>query len=73
MRLSNFWRLMDDEFGTGYSRVLANELVLAELGGMTASAALKSGVEPRRVWVAVCNMQDVPQTRHLGRDITPKG
>ncbi|MBM7848238.1 DUF3046 domain-containing protein [Arthrobacter roseus] len=72
MRLSNFWRLMDDEFGVGYSRVLAGELVLAELGGMTAVAALKAGKEPRQVWLAICTMQDVPLARRLGQDATPK-
>ncbi len=62
---------MDDEFGAGYSRVLANELVLAELGGMTPAAALKAGEEPRQVWSAVCTMQDVPLARRLGRDAPP--
>ncbi|WP_145379316.1 DUF3046 domain-containing protein, partial [Staphylococcus epidermidis] len=29
MRISDFWRLMDDEFGAGYSRVRSSSLVLA--------------------------------------------
>ncbi|MFD1214564.1 DUF3046 domain-containing protein [Arthrobacter sp. GCM10027362] len=72
MRLSDFWRLMDDEFGAGYSRVLAADLVLAALGGRTAAEALKAGVPPKSVWLAVCEMQDVPPERRLGRDIKPR-
>lgn len=63
---------MDDEFGAGYSRTLASSLVLAEVGGVTATEALGKGVEPRDVWLAICNMQDVPPERRLGKDIPPK-
>ncbi|MGW9413476.1 DUF3046 domain-containing protein [Arthrobacter cupressi] len=72
MRISDFWRLMDDEFGSGYARVLAGSLVLAEVGGRTADQALAAGVEPRKVWLAVCDVQDVPEERRLGRDIKIK-
>lgn len=72
MRISDFWRLMDDEFGSAYSRVLAGDLVLTGLGGMTAQQALDRGTDPKRVWLAVCDMQEVPQERRLGRDIKPK-
>ncbi|QTG79829.1 DUF3046 domain-containing protein [Arthrobacter crystallopoietes] len=71
MRISDFWRLMDDEFGPGYSRVLASDLVLTSLGGRTAAAALEAGIPPKSVWLAVCEMQDVPAERRLGRDIKP--
>ncbi len=63
---------MDDEFGAGYSRTLASSLVLAEVGGVTADEALAKGVAPREVWLAICNMQDVPPERRLGKDIPPK-
>ncbi len=69
MRVSDFWRLMDDEFGAGYSRVLARDLVLGAVGGRSALAALQAGVEPRAVWLAVCELQDVPPERRLGKDI----
>ncbi|WP_417220740.1 DUF3046 domain-containing protein [Arthrobacter sp.] len=72
MRLSDFWRLMDDEFGAGYSRVLASELVLSDLGDRSAQQALSAGIEPRRIWLAVCEKQDVPHERRLGRDIAPR-
>ena len=72
MRLSDFWRLMDDEFGPAYSRVLASDLVLGSVGGRTAAEALSSGIEPKAVWLAVCDVQDIPAERRLGRDISPK-
>lgn len=72
VRQSDFWRLMDDEFGAGYSRVLASELVLADLGDRSAVQALSAGTEPRRIWRAICEKQDVPSDRRLGRDVAPK-
>jgi Protein of unknown function (DUF3046) len=71
VRISDFWRLMDDEFGAGYSRVLGSSLVLAGVGGKTAVEALASGRGPREVWLAICDVQDVPPERRLGRDIKP--
>ncbi|MEO5778541.1 MULTISPECIES: DUF3046 domain-containing protein [Arthrobacter] len=72
MRISDFWRLMDDEFGAGYSRVLSRSLVLSGAGGRTAEQALGAGVPPRQVWLAVCDVQDVPTERRLGRDVKPR-
>ncbi|WP_253182846.1 DUF3046 domain-containing protein [Arthrobacter sp. SW1] len=63
---------MDDEFGSGYARVLAGTLVLAGVGGRTADQALAAGLEPRKVWLAICDVQDVPEERRLGRDIKIK-
>nr|WP_255770454.1 DUF3046 domain-containing protein [Pseudarthrobacter sulfonivorans] len=63
---------MDDEFGAGYSRVLSSTLVLAGVGGRTADEALRSGVSPRNVWLAMCDVQDVPPERRLGRDVKPR-
>lgn len=70
--MSEFWRLMDDEFSPAYSRVLARELILAGVGGTTAEAALRAGYEPREVWLEVCKIQDVPEPRRLGRDLPVK-
>ena len=68
MRKSDFWRLMEDEFCSGYARVLASSAVLAAVGGRTAEEALRAGVHPRTVWLAVCDLQDVPHERRLGKD-----
>ncbi|MGG5172179.1 DUF3046 domain-containing protein [Pseudarthrobacter sp. J1738] len=72
MRMSEFWRLMDDEFGAGYSRVVASTITLAAFPGKTAMEALAAGERPKSVWLAVCDVQDVPAYRRLGRDIKPK-
>ncbi|BCW70413.1 hypothetical protein NicSoilB8_14570 [Arthrobacter sp. NicSoilB8] len=63
---------MDDEFGAGYSRVLSSSLVLAGVGGRTADQALSAGIPPRQVWLAMCDVQDVPPDRRLGRDVKPR-
>lgn len=71
MRLSRFWFLMEDEFGPGYAHVLADSLVLSDYQ-KTVNQALQSGEAPRDVWDAVCEQQEVPQDRRLGRDFPPK-
>jgi hypothetical protein len=68
MRLSEFWTLMDEEFGASYARLLARTHVLGSLGGLTAQQALEAGERPRTVWVAMCQDMDVPVERRLGRD-----
>ena len=65
MKLSEFWTNMDYEFGAGYARVLAGDLVLGSLGNMTALEALEAGVAPKDVWLAVCETPDIPAVRRL--------
>lgn len=66
MRLSEFRIAVSDEFGEGYGRVLVNDLVLSDLGGLTADQALGKGVDPREVWLALCQAADVPPERRYG-------
>lgn len=68
MRLSQFWQLMDDEFGSAYARTLAAHQSLPDLSGATAEEALARGVPPRVVWQAVCEQMQVPALRRLGVD-----
>jgi len=72
MRISQFWTLMDDEFGAAYAPTLARHHVLGVLGGRTVLEALDQGEHPRVVWLALCDDMDVPQERRLGRDTTPR-
>ena len=72
MKLSEFWTNMDYEFGAGYARVLAGDLVLGSLGNMTALEVLEAGVAPKDVWLAVCETQDIPEVRRLGPDREPR-
>lgn len=71
MRMSEFWQLVDDEFGTGYGRTLVRDQVLQALGDRTGEQALAAGERPRTVWVALCEALDVPPQRRWGRDPRP--
>ena len=71
MRESRFWGLMEDEFGATYAHVLADQLVITPFQ-LTAREALGAGISTREVWEAVCDQQDVPEERRLGRDVPPK-
>ena len=66
MRLSEFWYAVGAEFGDAYGRVLADDLVISELGDRTAVAALKAGIPARTVWLALCRASDVPPSRWHG-------
>jgi len=65
MRRSEFDRAVSDEFGAQAS-TLVTDLVLADVGGRTAAEALKAGVPPREVWLALCVETDVPAERRYG-------
>ncbi len=66
MRLSEFWQAVSDEFGAGYGRVLVQDLVLGDLGGITAEQAIAAGASARDIWIALCKATDVPQSRWHG-------
>ncbi|PPK98472.1 Protein of unknown function (DUF3046) [Kineococcus xinjiangensis] len=68
MRLSDFWRLVDEEFGPAYGRSLTVDQVLFALGDRTPAQALSDGLEPRDVWFALCEAMDVPAERRWGRE-----
>jgi hypothetical protein len=63
VRLTQFRDLMNDEFGPVRAAALARDHVLADLGGRTVEEALEAGVDPRKVWRAVCDAYDVPPVR----------
>jgi hypothetical protein len=69
MRISDFWRLMDDEFGPAYAHSLARDHVLGALGNRTPMQALESGTKPREAWLALCADMDVPAERWLGKEL----
>jgi hypothetical protein len=68
VRHSEFWQLMDEEFGAAYARTLARELVMSGLGERTAQQALAAHEDARTVWWAVCDAMDVPLERRWGPD-----
>ncbi|CAB4951653.1 unannotated protein [freshwater metagenome] len=66
MRLSQFNSLIADEFGVAYSAVIRRDLVLGDLGDLTADKAIASGFDPKEVWLAVCHTAGVPKERWHG-------
>ena len=59
MRLTEFWRRMEQRFGVGYAASVAADYRLPDLGA-TIDEALAAGVEPKTVWQAVCAEFDMP-------------
>ena len=71
MRLTKFTELMNEEFGSGYSRVLLDDLVLGSLGDKTGAQLIAEGEDLRVIWLAICDAQSIPKERWHGRN-TPK-
>jgi hypothetical protein len=68
VRESEFWELVDGEFGRDQGRNLVREHVLFELRNRTAEQALADGESVRDVWLALCAAMDVPLSRRRGRE-----
>jgi hypothetical protein len=68
VRLSEFWALMEQEFGPTYARTLAAGHVLHGLGDRTATEAIEQGVPVRSVWFALCDDMQVPEERRFLAD-----
>ncbi|MEV5072005.1 DUF3046 domain-containing protein [Microbacterium sp. LMI12-1-1.1] len=65
MRRSEFDRAVADEFGAR-AGVVVTDLFLSKVGGRTAAQAIAAGVDPREVWLALCDELDVPAERRYG-------
>lgn len=65
MRLSEFRLAVSDEFGA-YGTVVTRDLVLGDIGGLTAEQAIAQGVPARDIWLALCRASDVPESRWYG-------
>lgn len=59
VRLTEFWSRMEAHFGEAYSRSVAADYRVPELGA-TVNEALANGVDAKDVWRAVCAEFDVP-------------
>ncbi len=53
MRLTELWARLNETFGPAYAASVANDQVLATLGGRTINQALAAGEEVVNVWRAV--------------------
>jgi len=63
VRLTQFRVLMIEEFGAARAGAVSRDHVLADLGGRTVEEALEAGIDPRKVWLAVCDAYQVPPAR----------
>jgi hypothetical protein len=59
VRITEFWRRMNERFGEAYAASLAADYRLPKLGS-TVNDALASGVEAKQVWQAICAEFEVP-------------
>jgi DUF3046 family protein len=59
MKLTEFWRRMEQRFGGTYARSLAADYRLPALGS-TINDALAAGVDAKDVWRAVCTEFEMP-------------
>jgi hypothetical protein len=69
MRVSEFWRAVDQVFGDAYGAVVSRDVVLEQLGGGPPAEALAAGIDARTVWEALCDSQDVPLERRHGKGL----
>jgi hypothetical protein len=63
VRLTHFRELLEGEFGPARAASLARDHVFSALGDRTVEEALEAGIEPREVWLAVCDAYEVPPSR----------
>jgi predicted metal-dependent phosphoesterase TrpH len=61
VRLTEFWRRMNERFGRGYAESLAHDYRLPGLGA-TIEDALAAGVDAKEVWRAVCAEFEMPSS-----------
>jgi len=69
---SEFWQVLEETFGEGYGRSVAEDLVLSGVGGRTAVQALADGVPPRVVWDAVCDEMNLDEATRWRHRIDPR-
>lgn len=53
MKLTDLWSRLEETFGPAYAASVANDQVLAQLGGRTINQALAAHEEVLSVWRAV--------------------
>jgi len=57
---------VNEEFGESYGAALVRDLILGDLGDLSAEQALAAGIPARAVWQALCAACDVPESRRHG-------
>lgn len=62
MRLTEFWKRMDEHLGSSYASSYSRDQVLAQLGGRTVQQALAQGDDAKSVWRAVVEALELPSS-----------
>lgn len=60
VRVTEFWERMREQFGPAYADAVARDQVIRTLDGRSPLAALDAGVDPKQVWLAVCEHFELP-------------
>lgn len=68
MRLSEFWALMDQQFGSAYAQMVAGTHRIHALHDHTVTSAIDDEVPLRVIWNALCDDFDVPEQRRFIAD-----
>jgi hypothetical protein len=63
MRITDFRRMMAEEFGSRRAATLSADHVFSGLGSRTVEQALAAGVPAKEIWQAVCGEFEVPAER----------
>lgn len=64
VREAELWSRLGEVLPEGYSRVWADQVVLADLSGLTVTEALKAATPCKTIWRAVWRQLELPQTMH---------
>ncbi len=62
VREAELWSRLGKVLPEGYSRVWADQVVLADLSGLTVADALEAGTPCKTIWRAVWRQLELPQT-----------
>jgi hypothetical protein len=65
VKRSEFHRAVETEFGARAAVIVA-DLQLSVLGDRTPEQALSAGIDPREIWLALCEAMDVPAGHRYG-------
>ncbi|WP_216381475.1 DUF3046 domain-containing protein [Arcanobacterium phocae] len=72
MKYTEFWQCVERAFPEGLGRGLVMDLVLPELGSVTAEQALKDRVDPQVVWTVLRRAMDLPERYDYLHKINPR-
>ena len=63
MSRSEFFAAVEQEFGLVQGRVILENLIVRDLGDVSALDALDAGESPKQIWRALCGSMGVPEHR----------